>query len=86
MFSMSLTSHDLRILRLASEDPEGRLPFHIARDGSIALQGAGGAPPLPAGEGLPKLEDGGFLTREVERSYRLTPRGWRALREGPGQG
>jgi len=81
-----LNSHDLRILCLASEDPDGRLSFHIAADGSIALQGAGGSPPIAAGEGLPKLEDGGFLSREADRSYRLSPRGWQALREGQAQG
>lgn len=74
-----LTFHDVRVLRLASEDPEGRLFFSIAEDGSILLAGAGGGPPLPAEDAFPRLEELGLLSRDVSRSFVLTPLGWDAL-------
>lgn len=73
---MHLTPHDLRILHLASLDAEGRLSFHIAEDGSIALQGGGNGDCLSAGDSLPKLEEWGLLSRQVGRTYVLTPEGW----------
>ncbi|GLH72897.1 hypothetical protein GETHLI_13990 [Geothrix limicola] len=78
---MHLTSHDLRILRLAACDGEGRLGFFIGEDGAIALVGRGQAVPIPADESLPKLEEMGLLSRELSRSYVLTPEGWDALRQ-----
>lgn len=77
---MLLTSHDLRILKLASHDAEGRLTFHITEEGSIALSGKGEPEPLPADGSLPKLEEMGLLSREVSRSYVLTPKGWEEVR------
>lgn len=77
---MHLTPHDLRILRLATRDAEGRLTFFIDEDGSIALVGKGEQASLPAKESLPKLEEMGLLSREVSRSYVLTPRGWDEVR------
>lgn len=78
---MDLTSHDMTILRLAARDAEGRLTFFIAEDGSIALLGKGETRPLLAEDSLPKLEEAGLLSREVSRSYVLTPEGWEAVRE-----
>lgn len=77
---MPLTSHDLSILRLAARDVEGRLTFFISEDGSIALLGKGETQPLLAEDSLPKLEELGLLSREVSRSYVLTPEGWEAVR------
>lgn len=78
----SPTPHDLRVLRLASRDPEGRLFFFIAEDGSILLAGAGEDPPLAAEDAFPRLEEMGLLLRDVSRSFVLTPLGWETLREG----
>ena len=77
---MQLTDHDLRILHLASLDAEGRLSFQITAEGSIALLGKGGTHPLPAKDSFPKLEEMGLVSREVSRSYVLTPEGWEAVR------
>lgn len=77
---MHLTPHDLRVLRLASQDAEGRLTFFITEDGSIALRGKGEPEPLPAEDSLPKLDEWGLLSREVSRSYILTPEGWDAVK------
>jgi len=77
---MLLTSHDLRILQLASRDAEGRLTFGITEEGAIALMGKGEPHPVYAEDALPKLEELGLLTREVSRSYVLTPNGWEAVR------
>jgi hypothetical protein len=77
---MQLTPHDLHVLQLASRDAEGRLTFYIAEDGSIALMGKGEAKPMFAEDSLPKLEDLGLMTRELSRSYVLTPEGWEAVR------
>jgi len=77
---MQLTSHDLRILQLASRDIEGRLTFRIAEDGSIALQGTGSPEPVAAEGSLPKLEEVGLLNREVSRSYVLTDEGWAVVK------
>lgn len=78
---MDLTPHDLTILHLAARDAEGRLTFYIAEDGSIALVGKGEATPLLAEDALPKLEELGLLSREVSRSYVLTPDGWDAVKQ-----
>ena len=77
---MQLTSHDHRILQLASQDSQGRLTFRIAEDGSIALQGQGSPDPVAAEGSLPKLEELGFLSREVSRSYVLTDEGWAVVK------
>lgn len=76
---MPLTAHDQRILHLASRDAEGRLTFSITEYGAIALKGKGEGPTLLAEESLPKLEELGLLTRELGRSYVLTPEGWDAV-------
>lgn len=73
---MQLTAHDLHILRLATRDVGGRLTFCIAEDGSIALMGKGDEGPVSAEGSLPKLEEMGLLSREISRSYVLTPKGW----------
>jgi hypothetical protein len=78
---MPLTSHDLRILQLASRDAQGRLTFCITEEGAIALLGTGEPQPVSAEEALPKLEELGLLRRAVGRSYILTPAGWEAVRE-----
>lgn len=78
---MHLTSHDHRILRLAARDGEGRLRFFIAEDGAIALVGRGEEGPVPAEDSLPKLEEMGLLSRELSRSYVLTPEGWDEVRD-----
>ena len=77
---MQLTSHDLHILHLASRDAEGRLTFYITEDGSIALVRKGEAHPVLAEDSLPRLEEMGLVSREVSRSYVLTPDGWEAVR------
>ena len=76
---MPLTPHDLRILHLASHDAEGRLSFHLAGDGSIALLARGSAEPLPGEDSFPRLEDLGLMTRAVRWSYVLTPEGWEVV-------
>lgn len=76
---MRLTPHDIRILRLAACDAEGRLSFHITSEGAIALVGKGDPRPLHADDALPKLEELGLLSRELSRSYVLTPKGWEAV-------
>lgn len=73
---MHLTDHDLTILHLAAKDAEGCLTFYMAEDGCIALLGAGESQPLLAEDALPKLEELGLLSREVSRTYVLTPEGW----------
>lgn len=81
---MSLTPLDLRVLRLASGDAEGRLGFFLAEDGTTALLRRGGAP-LPAGDALHRLQDLGLMRRDLNRSFVLTPDGWEAVRRaGPG--
>lgn len=77
---MPLTDHDFRILHLATRDVEGRLSFYIGEDGSIALTAKGELNPVPAEGSLPKLEEMGLLSRELSRSYVLTPQGWDAVR------
>ena len=77
---MQLTPRDLSILRLAARDVEGRLPFYITEDGSIALLGKGETIPLLAEDSLPRMDEMGLVTREVSRSYVLTPAGWEASR------
>ncbi len=77
---MHLTAHDQKILRLAAKDAEGCLTFFIAEDGSIALLGRGETQPLPAEDSFPKLEEMGMMSREVGRTYVLTPLGWDALK------
>ena len=77
---MHLTAHDQKILRLAAKDAEGCLTFFIAEDGSIALLGRGETQPLPAEDSFPKLEEMGIMSREVGRTYVLTPLGWDALK------
>jgi hypothetical protein len=42
--------------------------------------GKGEPSPLPAEGSLPKLEEMGLLSRELSRSYVLTPRGWDEVR------
>jgi hypothetical protein len=81
---MQLTAHDLSILHLAARDIEGRLSFYIAEDGSIALLGKGVARPLFAEDSLPKLEELGLVSRDVSRTYVLTPEGWEALIQAEG--
>ena len=81
---MQLTPHDLHILRLASGNPEGRIGFGISREGSIQFFPMGDPAPVPAEDALPKLEDLGFLKREVNRSYVLTPEGWDLVLGGGG--
>jgi len=76
---MSLTPHDQRILRLASTDGQGRLTFHITENGAIALLGRDRTQLLLAEDSLPKLEEEGYLNRELGRSYVLTPKGWDAV-------
>lgn len=80
---MQLTSHDLRILQLASKDEDGRLSFRIAEDGSIALQRPGDPCTLRAESSLPKLEELGLLSREPSRSYVLTGEGWAVAASEP---
>ena len=77
---MSLTTHDLRILHLASQDAEGRLGFHITPDGSIALRIFGTGVTLPAEDSLPRLEGQGLLMRCTGRTFVLTPEGWEAVK------
>ena len=77
---MQLTAHDQKILRLAAKDAEGCLTFYIAEDGSIALLGRGETQPLPAEDSFPKLEEMGIMSREVSRTYVLTPLGWDTLK------
>ena len=76
---MPLTAHDRRILRLAAGSPEGRIGFGISVEGSILFLPAGNLPPVPAEDALPRLEDFGYLKREVNHSYVLTPEGWDAV-------
>jgi hypothetical protein len=76
---MDLTSNDLRILRFAAEDPEGRLGFYLTEEGTIALTRRGVARPMPAEDAFPGLEEKGLLVREVSRSFVLSQRGWEAV-------
>lgn len=77
---MDLTSNDLRILRFAAEDPEGRLGFYLTEEGTIALTRRGEARPILAGDAFPGLEERGFLVREVSRSFILSQRGWEVVK------
>jgi hypothetical protein len=79
MVNAPLTPHDLRILQLAAQDPEGCLTFYITQDGSIALLGTGAFEPLPAEDSFPRLEELGYLRREVSCTFVLTPSGWDAV-------
>ena len=79
---MQLTPHDLHILRLASGNPEGRIGFCISEEGSILFLPLGGPAPVPAEDALPRLEDQGYLKREINRSYVLTPEGWDLVASG----
>lgn len=79
--SVQLTSHDRCVLHLASRDAEGRLGFYLDEDGVITLLGKGESQPVPAEESLPKLEEGGLLSRGLSRTYVLTPQGWETVRE-----
>ena len=78
---MKLTPNDLRILRFAAEDPEGRLDFCLTEEGHIALTRRGDATCLCAGDAFPGLEEKGFLVREVSRSFVLSVRGWALVRQ-----
>lgn len=78
---MQLTSHDRCVLHLASRDVEGRLGFYLDEEGVITLLGKGESLPVPAEGSLPKLEEGGLLSRGLSHSYVLTPKGWETVRE-----
>jgi len=78
---VQLTSHDRCVLHLASRDAEGRLGFYLDEEGVITLLCKGEVQPVPAEESLPKLEQGGLLTRDLSHSYVLTPKGWETVRE-----
>lgn len=78
---MRLTSHDRCVLHLAARDAEGRLDFFLDEEGMITLLGKGETLAVPAGESLPKLEEGGLLILGLRHSYVLTPEGWEAVRE-----
>ena len=79
---MQLTAHDLHILHLASGSPEGRIGFGISPEGSILFLPEGGQAPVLAEGALPRLEDLGYLKREINRSYVLTPEGWDLVLSG----
>ena len=76
---MPLSAHDLQILDLAAISPEGRIGFGISEEGTLQFYPAGRPSPVPAEDALPRLDDLGYLRREVNRSYVLTPRGWDAV-------
>ncbi|GLH71224.1 hypothetical protein GETHPA_27570 [Geothrix rubra] len=78
---MRLSPHDLQILDLAAISPEGRIGFGLSEEGTLQFLPAGRPAPVPAGDALPRLDDLGYLRREVNRSYVLTPEGWDAVRE-----
>jgi hypothetical protein len=78
---MPLSAHDLQILSLAAVSPEGRIGFGLSEEGTLQFLPAGRPGPVPAGDALPRLDRLGFLRREVNRSYVLTPEGWDAVRE-----
>jgi hypothetical protein len=76
---MPLSAHDLQILDLAATSPEGRIGFRLSEEGTLQFLPAGRPGPVPAGDALPRLDDLGYLRREVNRSYVLTPEGWDAV-------
>ncbi|HEX9008991.1 MAG TPA: hypothetical protein VF804_01400 [Holophagaceae bacterium] len=82
---MPLSAHDLQILDLAAVSPEGRIGFGISEEGTLQFYPTDRPSPVPAGDALPRLDDLGYLRREVNRSYVLTPRGWDAV-AGAGHG
>lgn len=73
---MKLTDHDLRVLRLASQDLEGRISFFLTGEGVLMLAGDRGGEPVPAEGALSRLEASGLLRRALNRSFVLTPQGW----------
>ena len=73
---MNLTDHDLRVLRLASQNLEGRVSFFLSDEGTVMLAGERGGEPLPARDALFRLEAYGLLQRVLNRSFLLTPQGW----------
>lgn len=76
---MPLSAHDLQILDLAAISPEGRIGFGISEEGTLQLYPTGRLSAVPAEDALPRLDDLGYLRRDVNRSYVLTPKGWEAV-------
>ena len=76
-----LTSHDLRILHLASQDVEGRLAFHVTEDGTLTLLGVGATGALAGEDSFPRLVELGLLARGMSRTFILTPGGWDVIRD-----
>ena len=73
---MKLTDHDLRVLRLASQDLEGRISYFLTEEGEVMVPGDQGGGPISAEGALSRLEASGLLRRALNRSYVLTPQGW----------
>ncbi|HEX9082663.1 MAG TPA: hypothetical protein VF768_10310, partial [Holophagaceae bacterium] len=74
---MELTDHDLKVLRLAADDLEGRLTFALTGEGDLQLRARSGKT-LLARDSLPRLEAFGLIRRVPSRAYVLTPQGWDA--------
>ncbi len=76
-----LTSHDLCILHLASQDVEGRLGFHVTDEGTLTLLGVGASGALCGEDSFPRLVELGLLARGLSKTFILTPGGWDVVRD-----